>query len=91
MGLLDERVQHDNALADQKAIERAADARPTARPKFEQPVAERARMRKAKTWPVFDQQFNETHIVGKNIDRPRFDLCKDALVEILELNAMRAC
>jgi hypothetical protein len=40
---------------------------------------------------VFDQEFNQTSIVRKNVNGPRLNLGKDALVEILNLVAHGAC
>ena len=35
---------------------------------------------------VLDQKLNKTHIICKDIDRPRFDLGKHAFMEVLDLN-----
>lgn len=42
-------------------------------------------MRQAKARTVFGQQFNKTGVVGKDIDWPRFDVGKYALVEVFDL------
>ena len=42
-------------------------------------------MRQTKARTVFDQQFYQARIVGKDINRPRFDLGEYALVEVLDL------
>ena len=42
-------------------------------------------MREAKAGAVFGQKLNEARVVGKDIDRPRFDLSKHTFVEILDL------
>lgn len=67
--LLDERVQHDDVLADREAAERAANARPTAQPESEQAVTEGSRMRQVKAWPIPAQEFDKACMVGENVDR----------------------
>jgi len=84
LGLLDERVQHDDALAQHEAVERAACAGPATRSKFEQSVAKGARVRETKTRSVLGHQFHEARVVGHDIDRPRLDFSEHALMEVLD-------
>ena len=42
-------------------------------------------MRQSKTRAVLDQQLNKARIICKDIDRPRFDLGKHTLMEVLDL------
>lgn len=42
-------------------------------------------MRQSKTRAVLNQKLNKARIVCKDIDRPRFDLGKHALMEVLGL------
>jgi hypothetical protein len=54
--LLDERVDHDHPPSDEKAVERAPDARPPARAKLEQSSSHRARERQPPVRAVLGQQ-----------------------------------
>jgi hypothetical protein len=85
--LLDERMHDHHTLADEKTVERATDAGLPARPELEETFAKRPRMGETKIRAVFDQEFHQTGIVRKDINGPRLDLSKDALVEILDLVA----
>jgi hypothetical protein len=78
-------MHYDDTLSKEKTIERAANARPATRSQLEQSTAEGPRVRQPKTGTVFDQQLYQTRIVSKDINRPRFDLGKYTLVEVLDL------
>ncbi len=81
---------HDHyTLANEKTVERTTDAGMPARPQLKEAFAKRPRMRKTKIRAVFDQEFNQTSIVRKDVNGPRLDLGKDALVEIIDLVAHR--
>ena len=90
LSLLDECMQHDNPTSHDETVESAADSRPAARAKLEEPVTKRARMRQPETWTVPFQQFDEAGIVGKDIDGPRLDLGENAFVEVLDVKTHRA-
>ena len=85
VGLLDERVQHDDALSQHKTVERAADAGPATRPELEQSIAEGTGVRQAKAWAVLGQKLDKPRIIRKHIDWPRFDLGEHTLVEVFDL------
>jgi len=74
-------------LANEKTVKRPSDAGMPARPQLKETFAKRPRMRKTEIRAVFDQEFNQTSIVRKNVNGPRLNLGKDALVEILNLVA----
>lgn len=74
-------------LANEKTVERSTDAGMPARPQLKETFAKRPRMRKTKIRAVFDQELNRTSIVRKNVNGPRLDLGKDALMETLDLVA----
>ena len=79
---------HDHhTLADEKTVERPTDAGMPARPQLEEPFAKRPRVGQAKTRAVLGQEFNQTSVIRKDVNRPGFDLGKDARVEILDLVA----
>src|SRR5437868_5902387 len=82
LGLLDERVQDDHALANEKAIEGPADSRSPARAQLEQAIAEGARVRQAKTGAMLRKELNQTSVVGKDIYWPCLDLGENALMEV---------
>lgn len=67
LGLLDQSVQNDNPLANERAVERSAKAGATARPKFEQAIAKSARVQDR---PI--HELDEWLGVGEYI-RQRFD------------------
>lgn len=83
--LLDERVDHHNAPADEKAVDGAPDSRASSRSELEEATAHGARVRQPQVWPVFHQQLDEASVVGKYVDRPRLNLGEDAGVEVLDL------
>lgn len=45
----------------------------------------------AKVGPMLSQQFSQAGIVRKNVYRPRFDLCQNARVEVLDQERHAAC
>jgi hypothetical protein len=85
LSLFDKCVQHSDSFAHHEAVEGATYARVASRPSLEQASAQWARMWQSKTRAVLDQQLNKARIICKDIDRPRFDLSKDTLMEILDL------
>ena len=57
-------MQYDDSFAQQKTVERSANASPTPRAKFEQSVAERLRVRKTKAWSELRQELDKTCVIG---------------------------
>jgi hypothetical protein len=82
-------MQDDHTLANEKAVERPTDARMSARPQFEQSFAKRSRVGKTKIRAVLGKEFNQSSVIRKDINRPRLNLGKDALVEVLDFVAHR--
>jgi len=60
LGLLDEGVHDYHTLADQKAVERSANARTSARSELEQSIPERTSVRKPKIRALF-REYLERH------------------------------
>ncbi|OCX68975.1 hypothetical protein DLNHIDIE_03442 [Acidithiobacillus thiooxidans ATCC 19377] len=82
---LDERVQHDDALAHHEAVERPAYPRSPAWPEFKESIAEGAGVRQAKVRAVFGEQLDKAGVVREDIDWPGLDLSKHAFMEVLDL------
>jgi hypothetical protein len=80
-------MQDYHTLANEKAVEHPTDARMSARPQLEESVAKRSRVGKTKIRAVFGQEFNQSSGIRKDINRPRLNLGKDALMEVLDLVA----
>jgi hypothetical protein len=79
-------VQHDGALAQHEAVERAANAGPATGSRFEQSeqsVTKGARMRETEVRSVLGHEFDQARAVGHDINRPRFDFREHALMEVL--------
>jgi hypothetical protein len=68
--LLDEGMDDDHAPAKQKAAEGPADAGSTSGPQFEEPIPDGTRMRQPEVRTMFDEQLNQSGVVGEDIDRP---------------------
>jgi hypothetical protein len=56
--LLDECVNHDDALTDQETIQGTTNAGTTARPELKQAFSKGARVRQTKAWPMLSQKLN---------------------------------
>ena len=80
-------MQHDDALAGHKAIERTANARPATRPQLEKATAKGTRVRKPKTRTVLDEQLDQASVVRKDIDGPGLNFCENALMEVLDFKS----
>lgn len=78
-------MKDNHPFADEKAVEGSTDAGATARPKLKQAIAESPRVRKPKTGPVFNEQFDQARIVGENIYRPRLNGVLYPLMKVLDL------
>lgn len=78
-------MQNDDALAEQKTIKRTTNAATATRPELKEPIAKGTRMRKPKAWPILSKQFDKPRVVSQYIDRPRFDLGKNSLVKVFNL------
>jgi hypothetical protein len=70
LGLLDERMQHDDLLANKKAVEGSADSCSTSRSQLEEPIAERSRVRKTEARSVFSKKFKQSSVIGEHINGP---------------------
>ena len=77
-------MQHHDALANEKAIERSSYARLALRSEFEEAISERTRMRKPQVRAVLREKLNNPCIVRENICGPRFDLCKNFRMKVFD-------
>ena len=57
----------------------------TTRPELEEPIAKGTRVRKPKARPMLRKQFDKPRIVSQHIDKPRFNLGKNSLVKVFDL------
>lgn len=67
-------MEDDNPFANEKAVESSANARTTAWPKLEKTITESPRVRKPKTRPMFNEQFDQASVVGEDVHRPRLNV-----------------
>ena len=63
-------MQDNYSLSDEEAVERPADPGAPARAQLEQAIPERARVRQPKAGAMLCQKFDQSGVVGKNINRP---------------------
>ncbi len=84
-------MENDNPLTYEKAVESSTDAGTATRPKLKQAVTESPRVRKSKARPIFNEQLNQTRIVGEDIHGPRLNIVLHPLVEVLDLEGHGAC
>ena len=66
-------MNDDHTLANDKAIERSANAHPSTWTKLKEPVTEGAGVRQAEIRPMFPQQFQQSSIVCQYVHRPGLD------------------
>jgi hypothetical protein len=85
LGLLDERVNNHDTPSQNEAVERSANSRLAPRAQLKQSLAERSGMRKPQVRTMFREQFDQSRVVGNDINRPRLDLSQDTFVEVLNL------
>lgn len=78
-------MQYDDPFANEKAVERPPNAGTTARPKLEQAITKRSRVRKPESWSVLGQEFDQARVVREDVHGPRLNLVKHPLVEVLDL------
>ncbi|EFI36205.1 hypothetical protein Dthio_PD3662 [Desulfonatronospira thiodismutans ASO3-1] len=83
LGLFHESEKNDHFLPDDKAIKCTSNAFASPRPQFEKSASHAARVRHAQARPKLDQKFNQSRVVGKDANRPVFNLISDLGVEIL--------
>jgi hypothetical protein len=91
LGLLDECVQNDDALAHRKTVKSSANSFAASGPQLKEPISECARVRQAKTRAVFSQKFDQARVVRDHIDWPRFNFGKNALVKKPISKAIGGC
>lgn len=82
--LLDEGVEHNDAPANEKAVERAANPRPAARAHFKQAIPESTRIRQFQVRAMLHEQFDDSRVVCENVDGPRLDLGLHPFMEIFD-------
>ncbi len=78
-------MQYDDASVDYKTVKRPAYTGSAPGPQFEQTFAKGARVWQSKAGAVFSQQFDQSRIVGDDINRPGFDLRQYAGMEVFDL------
>ena len=84
LGLFDKGVKHDYAPADHEAVKRTANSFAASGAQFEQPVAERSRMRQPQIRSMFYQHFRQSRVIRKYVDRPCLDVGEHAFMEIFD-------
>jgi len=78
-------VQDDNPFANEKAVERSTYAGTTARPKLKQTITESPRVREPEIRPMFNEQFDQTRVLGEDVHGPRLNVVLYSLVEVVDL------
>ena len=77
-------MQYDDALSDNKAIERSSDALPPSWANLEEAISHCSRVRHAEVWPELHQELGDPGEVGQYTDRPFFNLGFHSFMKIFD-------